>query len=149
MASTAKQPWTSTTSSRTPGQTGRRSPPTKRDAPSASKFNVPNGSDIFTCGMAEDTMGGCETFECRRCGLSLPIYEKNDDCDKTQKDICEKCHSNYKALTRRWKKNKALKKWFADKTDCEKKEWYATRRQSGVPDPWDKQTCASIGVGNY
>eukprot|EP00959_Pyramimonas_sp_CCMP1952_P078152 1633697-Pyramimonas_sp.AAC.1 len=48
----------------------------------------PQTGNMFACPMAEETIGGDDAFECKRCGLHLAPWEKNED-DKTQKDICD------------------------------------------------------------
>ncbi|CAK0896182.1 unnamed protein product [Prorocentrum cordatum] len=96
---------------------------------------------------AEETWGGmgCDDFDCKKCGLTLPSHEKNED-ERVSKDTCEKCVRNYKNLTKRWKKNKQLKKWFSDKTEAEKMEWYANHRNQAIPDQRDSKELVRIAL---
>ncbi|CAK0841414.1 unnamed protein product, partial [Prorocentrum cordatum] len=83
-------------------------------------------------GESEGGPAPCGEFSCCKCELVLPLTEKDTSDDEKNKTQCKLCKRAYKALTRRWQKNKKLQAWWNSKSKDAQIEWYQTARRDNV-----------------
>ena len=86
------------------------------------------GSEHVTNEAVSNSLG--ETFTCGKCGEDEPLINLHPSCKHAKvADACAVCIENYRAIVRRWKKEKKLKPWFQAKSEEEKEQWYKEHKK--------------------